>query len=86
MLATEKRRMNQLHIIRGSDINVRDNLFEVDRRHYRFLAQSDSWFSIGSVPLAPVGNVLTEMRFSNSAIAVNCARPTRCTFPTSWTA
>jgi len=27
------------------------------------------------VPLAPVGNVLTEMCFSKSAIAVNCARP-----------
>lgn len=67
--------MNPLHIIRGADIDRRDNLFEIGRRHYRFLAQGDSWFSIGSVPLAPVGNVLTEMRFSKSAIAVNCARP-----------
>lgn len=67
--------MNQLKIIRGSEINARDNVFEIGRCHYRFLAHGDSWFSIGSVPLAPVGNVLTEMRFSKSAIAVNCARP-----------
>lgn len=67
--------MNQLHIIRGSDIDARDNIFEIGRRHYRFLAHGDSWFSIGSVPLAPVGNVLTEMRLSKTAVAVNCARP-----------
>lgn len=67
--------MNQLHIIRGSDLNTRDNVFEIGRRHYRFLAHGDSWFSIGSVPLAPVGNVLTDMRLSKTAVAINCARP-----------
>lgn len=67
--------MNQLKIIRGSEVNARDNVFEIGRCHYRFLAHGDSWFSIGSVPLAPVGNLLTEMRFSKGAIAVNCARP-----------
>lgn len=67
--------MTPLKIILGSEVNAQDNVFLIGEHRLRLLAHGDSWFSIGSVPLAPVGNVLTEMRFSKSAIAVNCARP-----------
>jgi hypothetical protein len=42
---------------------------------YRFLAQGDSWFSIGALPPMLTTNLLMEMTFHNSACALNYAQP-----------
>jgi hypothetical protein len=42
---------------------------------YRFLAEGDSWFSIGALNPAKNSNLLFEMEFDQSACAVNCAAP-----------
>ena len=42
---------------------------------YRFLAEGDSWFSIGTLNPAKNSNLLFEMEFSQWAGAVNCASP-----------
>ena len=42
---------------------------------YRFLAEGDSWFSIGTLNPAKNSNLLFEMAFRQSAGAVNCASP-----------
>ena len=42
---------------------------------YRFLAEGDSWFSIGTLNPAKNSNLLFEMVFSQWAGAVNCATP-----------
>ncbi len=42
---------------------------------YRFLAEGDSWFSIGSLNPAKNSNLLFEMAFEQSACAINCASP-----------
>jgi hypothetical protein len=42
---------------------------------YRFLAEGDSWFSLGALNPAKNSNLLFEMAFAQSACAVNCASP-----------
>lgn len=42
---------------------------------YRFLAQGDSWFSIGTVPPTGTTNLLMNMAFEFPACAVNFAQP-----------
>jgi hypothetical protein len=42
---------------------------------YRFLAEGDSWFSIGTLNPAKNSNLLFEMAFEQSAGAINCASP-----------
>jgi len=42
---------------------------------YRFLAEGDSWFSIGSLNPLQSSNLLFEMVFAKSGAAVNCASP-----------
>ena len=42
---------------------------------FRFLAEGDSWFSIGTLNLLANSNLLFEMEFQRSACAVNCAKP-----------
>lgn len=41
----------------------------------RFLAEGDSWFTIGSLHLLKSANLLQEMAFSQRNVAVNCAAP-----------
>lgn len=41
----------------------------------RFLAQGDSWFSIGAIPPFLTSNLFDKLTLSKSAVAVNCARP-----------
>lgn len=48
------------------------NLAEFGRR---FLAEGDSWFTLGTLNPLKNANLLTELRFSQSHIAVNCALP-----------
>lgn len=42
---------------------------------YRFLAEGDSWFTLGTLNPAANSNLLFEMRFGQFACAVNCALP-----------
>lgn len=42
---------------------------------FRFLAEGDSWFSIGALNPLKNSNLLFEMVFQRSACAVNCATP-----------
>jgi hypothetical protein len=42
---------------------------------YRFLAQGDSWFSIGAIPPWNTTNLLEHFWFERRACAVNCAYP-----------
>jgi hypothetical protein len=42
---------------------------------WRFLAEGDSWFSLGTLDLVKNASLLTEMDFSRSACAINCASP-----------
>jgi lysophospholipase L1-like esterase len=50
------------------------NAPQLDRYGKRFLAQGDSWFSIGSLNLSKNSNLLFEMEFAQAHCAVNCAR------------
>ncbi|MBX3619548.1 MAG: hypothetical protein KF891_06125 [Rhizobacter sp.] len=42
---------------------------------YRFLAEGDSWFTLGTLNPAANSNLLFEMKFEQFACAVNCAYP-----------
>lgn len=42
---------------------------------FRFLAEGDSWFTIGTLNPFKNSNLLFEMAFSQTACAVNCATP-----------
>ena len=50
-------------------------LYDISRFDLAFLAQGDSWFSIGHVPPWSTTNLLQQMVLSKSALAVDCARP-----------
>jgi hypothetical protein len=45
------------------------------RYKYKFLAQGDSWFSIGAIPPTATTNLLLELDLQAKACAVNCAHP-----------
>ena len=47
----------------------------IESRGYRFLAEGDSWFSIGALNPAKNSNLLFEMAFEKSSCAINCASP-----------
>jgi hypothetical protein len=47
----------------------------LDEFGFRFLAEGDSWFSIGTLNPLENSNLLFEMQFERSACAVNCAQP-----------
>lgn len=49
--------------------------FPLEQYALRFLAQGDSWFSIGAIPPFLTTNLFDRLSLSRSAIAVNCARP-----------
>lgn len=49
--------------------------FPMDEFPLQFLAQGDSWFSIGSIPPFLTSNLFDKMSLSQRAVAVNCARP-----------
>jgi lysophospholipase L1-like esterase len=42
---------------------------------FRFLAEGDSWFTIGTLNPLTNGNLLFEMGFSQTACVINCATP-----------
>jgi hypothetical protein len=49
--------------------------FPMDEFPLQFLAQGDSWFSVGSIPPFLTSNLFDKMSLSKRAVAVNCARP-----------
>ena len=49
--------------------------FPMEQYALRFLAQGDSWFSIGALPPWLTSNLFDKLTLSKSAVAVNCARP-----------
>jgi hypothetical protein len=57
-------------VLSAGDVNAAD----LSSYGHRFLAQGDSWFSIGGLNLAKNSNLLHEMAFSKRRCAVNCAR------------
>ena len=50
-------------------------IYDLERFEKKYLAQGDSWFSIGHMPPWSTTNVLQQMVLSRSAVAVNCAHP-----------
>ena len=49
--------------------------FPLEQLERKYLAQGDSWFSIGSIPPGLTSNILDNLVLSRSAVAVNCAFP-----------
>ena len=49
--------------------------FDLGLFEQKYLAQGDSWFSIGHIPPWATGNLLQQMVLSRSCVAVNCAHP-----------
>lgn len=49
--------------------------FPIEQFELQFLAQGDSWFSIGAIPPFLTSNLFDRMSLSRKAVAVNCARP-----------
>jgi hypothetical protein len=53
------------------------NPFPVENFEQRYLAQGDSWFSLGALPPRFTTNLLQEMVLARSTLVVNCARPSQ---------
>ena len=49
--------------------------FDLERFDRAYLAQGDSWFSIGHIPPWCTSNLLAQMVLTRSSCIVNCARP-----------
>lgn len=63
-----------LAVLQPGDLN-RDRGDVLTHATWRFLAQGDSWFSIGQLPPWATTNILANIRLSNSAAAVSLAYP-----------
>jgi hypothetical protein len=64
-----------LVIYSPSHLQPGELMADLSQYAYRFLAEGDSWFSIGALNPAKNSNLLFEMAFEQSACAVNCASP-----------
>jgi len=64
-----------VQLISPYQLTQSDDPFPLDLYGLRFLAQGDSWFSIGAIPPTRTTNVLQELRLQRSAVVVNCAAP-----------
>lgn len=67
--------MPKLKIHPPSDLNTPDLAPNLGEFGIRFLAEGDSWFTIGALNPVKNSNLLFEMRFAQSAVAINCATP-----------
>jgi hypothetical protein len=74
---SEDRLMPDIQLISPMDLEGHGEAggFPIEQYALRFLAQGDSWFSIGAVPPWLTSNLFDKMTLSKSAVAVNCARP-----------
>ncbi|RZJ11387.1 MAG: SGNH/GDSL hydrolase family protein [Rubrivivax sp.] len=66
---------NPVKLITPFELDHPEEPFPIDLYGQRFLAQGDSWFSIGAIPPWLTTNVLMELRTARRAVAVNCAVP-----------
>lgn len=66
--------MTPLSIYHPSQLDS-NNPPALERFRWRFLAEGDSWFTIGTLNPAKNSNLLFELAFDSSACAVNCASP-----------
>jgi hypothetical protein len=66
--------MNKVEIFQPTQINSSEPP-DLSAFGFRFLAEGDSWFSIGALNPLKNSNLLFEMQFAHSACAVNCAQP-----------
>ncbi len=69
--------MHDLQLISPADYEGSGEVgpFPIEQYPLRFLAQGDSWFSIGATPPWKTSNLFDKMTLSKRAVAVNCARP-----------
>ncbi len=67
--------MNALKIYPPSSLNSPDLMPPFSEFGYRFLAEGDSWFTIGALNPLKNSNLLFEMRFAQTGCAINCATP-----------
>lgn len=69
--------MHDLQLISPDDYDGHGEVgpFPMDQFDLRFLAQGDSWFSIGSLPPWKTSNLFDQLRLPRTAVAVNCAHP-----------
>ena len=66
--------MSKLEVFQPSQVNSSEPP-PLEQFGFRFLAEGDSWFSIGTLNPLKNSNLLFEMEFRQSACAVNCAQP-----------
>lgn len=69
--------MHELQLISPADYDGIGEVgpFPMERYALHFLAQGDSWFSIGAFPPWKTSNLFDKLSLSRAAVAVNCARP-----------
>lgn len=68
--------MNALDIYTATDLDTPDLLkHTLGEYGYRFLAEGDSWFTIGTLNPVKNANLLFGLRFTQIACAFNCAKP-----------
>ena len=63
-----------LLVFQPSDLRS-DHAPDLNACRWRFLAEGDSWFTIGTLNPAKNSNLLFEMAFGETNCAVNCAAP-----------
>lgn len=67
--------MNPLQIFPPSSLNDPTLAPNLGGFGMRFLAEGDSWFTVGALNPLKNANLLFEMRFAQTAVAINCATP-----------
>ena len=67
--------MNKLKIYPPSSLNSPDLMPPFSEFGYRFLAEGDSWFTVGALNPLKNSNLLFEMRFAQTGCVINCATP-----------
>lgn len=67
--------MNPLQIFPPSSLNDPTLAPNLGGYGMRFLAEGDSWFTVGALNPLKNANLLFEMRFEQTAVAINCATP-----------
>lgn len=67
--------MNPLQIFPPSSLNDPTLAPNLGGFGMRFLAEGDSWFTVGALNPLKNANLLFEMRFEQTAVAINCATP-----------
>ena len=67
--------MNPLQIFPPSSLNDPTLAPNLGGFGMRLLAEGDSWFTVGALNPLKNANLLFEMRFQQTAVAINCATP-----------